>query len=52
MSSSATTTTSSNRVGGADSLNWDEVLARAKANIAAAPAPGHLPAIPSKKRAK
>jgi hypothetical protein len=51
MSSSATTTTASNRAANAESLNWDEVLARAKARISAVPDP--LPSTPPKQtRAK
>jgi hypothetical protein len=51
MSTSASTTTASNRAADAESLNWDEVLARAKARISAVPDP--LPSTPPKQtRAK
>ena len=48
--SAAATTTGSHRTDDAEALNWDEVLARAKARISAVPDPG--PTSPSKQRAK
>jgi hypothetical protein len=51
VSTSATTTTANNRAADGESLNWDEVLARAKARISAVPDP--LPSTPPKQtRAK